>query len=391
MRAAPEGKREVAQALVAAGADVNRRNGFGRSAAVMASAAVAAFLCRLPQAEPSAHIVAASLLGDAERVRDFIARGANVRERGEDNATCLALAAQRGHLEVVRVLLEAGAAVDAVDSVGHTALMRTALEGQLEVVQALVAAGADVNNRDANNRSAAVWAAIREADAVAAFLCRLPQAEPSAHIVAASMVGDLERVRDFIARCANVYERGLDGATCLALAAQRGHLEVVRVLLQAGAGVHAFDDRGISVLDYGVGQPAILAALLQRFVVGGRSWHQGQLNSALGKAVSINKPEGEEGARLLLGAGADADVRVSRPPPGVPISLLSWAAERGRVAAFRLLLEAGADVRGMDREATPEEEVRQWCRKPEAVPGLLAALADAAAGGGGGGGAAAAQ
>jgi ankyrin repeat protein len=382
-----------------------------------------------PLVDATEALVAAAYVGVAELVAPLLARGALLEQavrcmyRG---VTALQAASYRGHLEVVRALLAAGSAVDAVDSYGCTALMLTASGDSLEVVQALVAAGADVNRRDNiyRGRSAAARATAPNAEAVAAYLCALPQADPSAHIAAASWLGNVERVRDFIARGADVEERDFFGATCLMTAAHRGHVEVVRTLVDADANVTAAS-RGVSrmsVLSYGVGQPAVLAALLERYEVGGHAWRQAALNRALFLAVSYTAPQFVECVRLLLGAGAQAGAHVAdlsategsllilvtsqswpwlgRPPAGGRISMLSAAARVGNAAAFRLLLDAGADMAGMDRERSPKEEVRRHCIVPEAVPALLAALADAAAGGGGvaaagagggGGGAAAAQ
>jgi ankyrin repeat protein len=364
-----------------------------------------------PLVDATEALVAAAYVGAAELVTPLLARGALLERAvrcSYESVTALQAASKRGHVEVVRALLAAGSAVDEVDREGCTALALAAswFGSSLEVVQALVAAGADVNRRDDSGRSAATWATTPEAEAVAAFLCALPQAEPSAHIAAASWVGNVARVRDFIARGASVEERGLLGATCLMLAAQRGHLPVVCALLAAGADLAAvsFVSR-MSVLSFGVGQPAALAALLERYEVGGDETRQAALNRALLLAVSFTAPPFVECVRLLLGAGAQAGAHVAdlsedegrrlpyvitqewpwleHPPADGRISLLSAAARAGNVAAFRLLLDAGADMAGMDRDATPEEEVRRHCIMPEAVPELLAALADAAAGGGG--------
>jgi ankyrin repeat protein len=443
IHAARGGSLEVVRALVAAGADVNRREWHEHSAAAAWAAneeraTVAAYLCALPQADPSAHIAAAAWLGDVALVRAFIARGADVEERGLRGATCLMLAAQRGHvgvvaalvaagadvaavsdgdhtvlmhavrggsLEVVAALLAAGADVAAVSDGDHTVLMHAVRGGSLEVVRALVAAGADVNRRDSSGRTAAAWAADEERATVAAYLCALPQADPSAHIPAACSLGDVALVRALVARGAGVEERGARRATCLMLAAQRGHVEVVAALLEAGAdvavevGPHCW-----SALYFSMGRPAVLAALLEGFEVGGDAARQAVLDGALHEAVAALPPEGVESVRLLVAAGANVNARARVEVQVVAIVARLWAGEAdvpgeaadgrsalsaavgaGNVAAARLLLDAGADVRGLDREASPQEEVRLRCRKPEAVPALLAALAGAAAAGGGGG------
>jgi ankyrin repeat protein len=353
-----------------------------------------------PLVDASEALVAAAHVGVADVVALLVARGAQLEREvrwGECPAkTALVAASMCGHLGVVAALLAAGAAVDAADCCGMTALMYAALLDHLAVVQTLVAAGADVNRRDIIGFSAAMHAAHA---AVAAYLCRLPQAEPGAHIAAAILLGDVALVRGFIARGANVQQRDWTGATCLMLAAEHGHVEVVRVLLAAGANVAAGNGVGNSVLTYGVGHPAALAVLLEHFQVGGNAARQSKVNTALFWAGSTfcaaqcDPPAGAESMRLLLAAGADADACgwvygdgeaeawLGEEVVAECTSALSGAAAAGNVAAFRLLLDAGADVAGLDRAATPAEEIRRRCRVPEAVPALLAALADAAAGG----------
>jgi ankyrin repeat protein len=386
----------------------------------------AALVCRMaadPLVDATAALVTAAHLGVAELVAPLVSRGAGLNYSAL--VKCVILSALQaagalGHVEMVAALLAAGAAVDVRERMwtwrakydsgeeegeeeeeeeeeegewegehNCTPLMLAAWHGAprcLETAQALVAAGANVNRRVAG-LSAAGWATKPAEDewdsvdaseeqklAVAAYLCALPQADPSAHIAAASMLGDEERVRDFIARGADVEERDGFGATCLMLAAQRGHVEVVRALLDAGADVDATDSAALSVLTCAEGKPAIMAALLERFEADGDTWRQEDLTLALFLAMSSSDPGSVACVRLLLAAGVDPNA--TSPYGG---SLLKCAAHNGNVAAFQVLLEAGANVRGV------EEEIRR-CTLREAVPALLAALARARGGTGAAGG-----
>jgi ankyrin repeat protein len=354
-----------------------------------------------PVVDATHALVAAAHLGVAELVAPLVARGAQLEELvtcdSGKKLTALQTATRRGNLETVAALLAAGADVNAARNHSHTALHIAVCRG-LEFVTALVAAGADVNRRDWKGVSAAVEALGPEGEGapVAAYLCALPQADPSAHIAAAIWLGDVALVRDFIARGASVEERDADGRTCLMLAVKRGHLEIVRALLDAGADDVAPVDgfRHNSALYYGADKPAILALLLKRFEVGGDAMRQRYLDDALGRAVETRPPAGMACVRMLLGAGADASARVryyqedmlfgSWSCSARRYSALSWAAQAGNVAAFRVLLAAGADVAGLDQKATAQEEVEAGPWEREVVPALLAAVADAAAGGAGG-------
>ena len=112
-------------AQVAKGADVNVRNGDGRSA-----------------------LMRSAKRGYEDIVRFLLDNGADARARDKNNKTPLMGAAKKGHVEICRMLVHAGADVNSHDNRGRTALMRAALLGEDEVVKYLVEKGADVNAAD---------------------------------------------------------------------------------------------------------------------------------------------------------------------------------------------------------------------------------------------------
>ena len=100
----------------------------------------------------------------------------------------------------------------AADGGGHTALMCAALDGRTAVVKALLDKGADVNARDKEGRTALMFAVIN--------LHR-------------------DAVRVLVERGANVNARADDGGTALIFAASGGDAEIMRALLNQGADVNA--------------------------------------------------------------------------------------------------------------------------------------------------------
>ncbi len=388
-----------------------------------------------PLVDATQALAAAAGVGATELVAPLVARGAQLEAAVpyfEGPLTALHAAAAAGHGDMVAALLAAGAAVDPADVCGRTPLVAASKASHVAAMLALLAAGADINARDEGMRdreggdgdggveaagggggggqhrgvSAAVDAASSSEGApAAAYLCSLPAADPSAHIAAACALGDVARVTDFLARGADVHERTWFGETCLAVAANREHVEVVRLLLTAGADPGALDHyRAWSPLTRALPNAAILALLLEKFQVAGEEARQRTLNGALYAALQECLPDRTHCVCLLLGAGAhpdwsaahvswrdipDDDVPGSLAAPaecfrekvgravGGRYSMLSVAVSLGNVAAFRLLLVAGARLYGLDREATPEEEIRRHCEVPGAVPALLAALEDA--------------
>jgi ankyrin repeat protein len=63
-----------------------------------------------------------------------------------------------GHIDVVRDLLDAGADVDGVKSTAHTPLMSAAASGHRDVLEALLRAGADIQRADENGYTALRYA-----------------------------------------------------------------------------------------------------------------------------------------------------------------------------------------------------------------------------------------
>lgn len=85
--------------------------------------------------------------GAAAAVEALLARGADVNAVEPNlNQSALMWATSEGHLDVVRLLLRRGADVRAATRHGFTALHFAAREGHLAIAQELVAAGVDVNS-----------------------------------------------------------------------------------------------------------------------------------------------------------------------------------------------------------------------------------------------------
>ena len=93
-------------------------------------------------------IMTCAATGNVDAVRILLAHGANVNAAElHNNQTALMWAAAERHPEVVRVLMEAGAELRARSRQGFTVLHFAAREGDLETTRLLLAAGIDVNIR----------------------------------------------------------------------------------------------------------------------------------------------------------------------------------------------------------------------------------------------------
>ena len=216
-------------------------------------------------------------------------------------------AAETGHVEVARALLEAGADKDFLSSSGMTALMQASSKGHLEVVRLLLQAGAEQDMQQA----IAIIHVVFEYTGIA-FQPLGGQAMSEIGMTAlmfASSAGHMEIVRLLLEASADKNVRDENGMTALMLASSAGHVEIAGLLLEAGASKNLS-----STL---TGRTALMFA------------------SSAGHVETV---------RLLLEAGADKNLR-SMPSSR---TALMFASLNGYVEVVRLLLSDGADKNEKD-------------------------------------------
>ncbi len=166
-RAAHEGDAAAITELATAGADMNARDGAGRTPAhVAAFASNDEALRALAKAGADMNVLEdglydvvtiAAVADDPEMVQlalDLGNRADLITSRYD--GTALIAAAHLGHHEVVRRLIAGGAPLDHVNNLGWTALMEAVVLGDggpahVETVDALVTAGADRTIPDRDN------------------------------------------------------------------------------------------------------------------------------------------------------------------------------------------------------------------------------------------------
>jgi ankyrin repeat protein len=267
VKAAKKGDLTKVQDLLAKGDDVNAKDKKGETA-----------------------LMWAALGGHVEMVQTLLARGADVNAKSHDDATALMAAASNGHREVLEALLAKGADVNARADNGVTALMGAASNSNLEMVQALLAKGADVNAR-AENGWVALMAAAEKGDfgVVQALLAK--GADANARLAN----GRTELV--FSSQYGGVVVNKVrvdQGFSALMLAARNGHLEVVRLLLAAGADVNAKSSNGDTAMMVaaGKGHTEVVQVLLAKGgVAESLPAAQGSAPGA-GEPVALSSPHG---------------------------------------------------------------------------------------------------
>lgn len=290
----------------------------------------------------------AAISGGGELVTLMLTLGCDVNHRNIYNRTALHEAARFGNREGIRVLLKAGADLDCRDVHNQTPLLEAISNNKLEVAMQLIRSGADVHK------------------------C-LSMQEETPLMLAASR-GAVPLVRLLLKKGNGIESRDFIGCTPLMHAARSGTPEVVQLLLNAGADRDARDKNGKNALQWASSLKPEIAMLL----LGQESMSPALAREALLKAATDGnirmirillekkariqpRKEGGESALvtavfrksleafqlLLQHRSANINYRhgkALRTP-------LIVAAHIGDIAKVRLLLESGADLTITDIDA----------------------------------------
>ena len=314
--AARAGDAARARALIAAGVDVDGRDGDGTTA-----------------------LHWAALNDDVETAQALIAAGARVEAANRFDATPLALAAENGGAAFLELLLDAGADPDAATPEGETALMTASRTGRADAVRVLLARGADPNRAEGwRGQTALMWAAAEDNRAAAAALLaaganvHARSAGGFSPLAFAVRAGHLAMTRLLVDAGASPEETLFDGTSALVLATANGHYELGAYLLDAGADPNA-DDQGWTALH--------------------------EIKWTRRPNLGFNNPppivsgamSDLEFVRALAAHGADLNARLTKEPNNRYRNVLNrigatpflLAAKAADVEMMRLLVELGAD------------------------------------------------
>jgi uncharacterized protein len=175
--------------------------------------------------------------------------------------TGLVDAAERGDLPAVERLLEDGADVDERRADGRTAVTAAALGDHVAVARALIAAGADVDLQDSDRQNALLVTGVTGS---VAMLREVLKASPDfaltnryggVSIIPASERGHVDYMRAVLETEIDVDHVNDLGWTALLEAVILGdggpaHVEIVRMLLAAGADRSLADRDGVTALEH---------------------------------------------------------------------------------------------------------------------------------------------
>jgi ankyrin repeat protein len=160
----------------------------------------------------------------------------------------------------------------------------------------------------------------------------------ASEVADAAMRGQREVVRAALARKADVNAPQADGSTALHWAVDRDDVNMVELLIRAGARVTASTREGVTPLQLAVTNGS--AAIIGRLLKAGAEANT-PLTQAGDTALMVSARTGKADAiRVLLEAGADVNARETWGGT----TALMWAVSEAHIDAARILLDAGADV-----------------------------------------------
>ena len=254
-------------------------------------------------------------------------------------------------------LIEAGANLNQGDTSGTTPLMAAVLHNDLDLVERLVERGADVNYQNYFDRITALEVAADNGhQEIFEYLFPITTCEESRQyalqklsrgiirkqrredtltddFITAAAIGDVGGVRQGIDARVEIDAFGEYGETALHKACDNGRLDVVRLLLKAGADLERCCESDLDTLT-----PLYLA------IRGGNL----------------------EIVKILLEAGADIHVK---PYADSNQTLLPLAVDRNHLEIAQMLIEAGIDLNAIDNGWTALDLARH--RRYESMVQLL--------------------
>lgn len=412
LRNFPSESETVFKALMAAGADVNSRDGYGYTLLSYLSA-------------DAEFIDDSNRANNLRLLRNLIAAGADVNVQNQNGQTPLYLAAKAGGRAVedtIRVLLAAGADANLANEDGETPLMALlvsysnlrAPQENTALVRLLTEAKSNLNAKNRNGDTALTLAlqvnatpeTVRTLLAAGADVNLANKSGDHSLIVAVKMRREDEIIQALLGAGARVDSANTLGDTALMVAAKAYVRELpvsrderfFKTLVTAGADVTLLNHEGESALTImvtksGAGElPSIRLLLAAARRKGARGYPRGaDLLIAIRRAAGNSTTDV---VRELIKAGADVNAADESGRP----ALLVAAGEAGNAEVVRALLAAGARVNAKDKEGDTAliAAVREYLpggdefiknalhRNTDVVRALLDAGADPRRRGGGG-------
>lgn len=261
-----------------------------------------------------AELFAAAACGNVKAIQNLVQQGVQLDTRNQDRQTALMVGVHANHAPVVVGLIQAGADVTLLDPKGRTALGIAADLGRLEMTRTILSCGVKPDLTD----------------------------RPVSPLVRASRGGHLEIVRLLLQAGADPNRISTYGnASALTDAIEKNHIEVVHVLVEAGADVNTPVEDACNAIQCAIptGNLDLIRFLLEAGAdVNALNWWGA---NALHAAAYHGSPEI---VALMIKTGAGINVALKRD------GLTPLMAAVAHPECLKLLLDAGADVTARNKK-----------------------------------------
>ena len=299
-----------------------------------------------------------------DTVRSLLEHGADVHALDNDHATPLHVVSRSGSIKAARLLLKHGADVHALDNIHSTPLHFASRYGKAQVARLLLEHGANIHARD-------------KEDQTPQHLLLTMESRESSDL-------DIDTIRFFLERGADVDAVDDNHSTLLHKASYRGNVKVAQLLVERGANTNVRNKGGRTplhrvlvrlgdhdmahfedMIQYGA-DPDVTAqdkhgstplhresesycrhVGLARFLVEHDADVTAQDKDGTTPLHLVSQPGNVDLARFL--SELDADVMASDKDGSTP---LHWASKYGHINLVQLLVEHGTDVMAQDKHGS---------------------------------------
>ena len=388
--------REILQALVDQGANVNATNSKRETALSVACLkghedAISIILTagadpNIADAEGDACLYKAVFQGCSKEIlQALVDQCTNVNATNSKHETALSVAFSNRNEDAISALVSAGADPNIVDDDGDTGLHKAVFPGFSEkVLQALVSHNANVNATSQENQTAVLLACAYGQDSKTRVLLDAgadPNIANTHGNTCLHYAADDDCPKDvlqaIIAHGADVNAQNQMNQTALLLACEKGDTDIITILLNAGADPNIADMHGNTCLHHAVNRYCskdLLQALINQnadvnatnqtnqtaLLLACEQGNRDVMNTLLGAGAdfSIADMDGNtcfehiafndchhEMLQAIIDQGADVNVTNQHNQ-----TLLVLACEQGNIEIIKILLNAGADPNITDTE-----------------------------------------
>ncbi|GJM31318.1 MAG: UNC-44 ankyrin [Saprospiraceae bacterium] len=298
-------------------------------------------------------------------VASLLRHGADVNARRENEyySTALMEIAPTNNLAIARLLLENRANVNQLDSLGDTAINWAAYHGRLALVDLLIQTGARIDVTGA--QGSALDIAIKQwHDQVAEYLIAKGAGQPLRGEIAENLVKAVKaeneiQLLEALQAGGNANQKDEAGTPLIVIAASRGNLTLLDILLDSGADANAQNRVGQTALSRAAyfGHQTVIDQLLSAGADPELTGEKYGMNPLLSATIGGHEAIG----RKLIDKGVNVDVQ-----DGVNgFTPLMFATAYGHVEFVKLLIEANANPYIKTKDGTGLYDLLSYSRNSE--------------------------